>query len=1338
MKAATPAEKNTQQTEDKKKKKRQVEAAQLPVRHTEIANAQTQKPDAPTNGNAEEPARQNAVSHNGIPAVHGAESAYSQGAERMYQQLRESLQLTGDLNHPDTQKKEMNYKMTLGIDELREYHSIKSDAVKPVVDAKPETSVSKPETVKTDNVEKAKPQPQDNVKQTPSKPAVKAGAAKEVETAAGTAIHEIGTVTDYNIEASTQIPAAQTESHAKEANENHANNASSEQKDKQLPHDISKNNTASGSKTDHKQGTANNTSSGLLSSLAHSSATSLAADFNAVQDQSAEMLKSQGEKSSGNLPTVKASQGSAFSKSKAGKKQPVGKSVSKKGKKAVTSAPLKPAKAVAFPDKMPLKKTDNALSKNGKIDQQAQRQLDAISLNTASIPLKMQEHAIVDLSGQADTDNVSIEHNDTLEDLSIKKEQASKDIHKDYGENDIIKEPSHEVLKTDHKFKARNIKMNKIKGFNPEGLNEADINNSFAPVIQSKIGAENDKFEAAKLEHDQKVLSEETTAQSKIQTEESKSKEKQSKSVSEAHADVNKSRGEWQQELNKTEADFTRKAGAQAKTTMGSIKTEKATGEAAAQKHIDSANKDAAAEKAKADKDARQKQQATKQESKGFFGWLAEKATAFINALKDALNFIFTKLREAVKAIFELAKKLVLAALELARKAIVGLIKGFAMLLKGFLDFALAGFPALRDRLKAKIDKYVATAEKLVNQVFEMFKKAVTAIIDFLAETIDKALGLMQSIYEGILTVVGMIVSGDIVALLNKLGNIKDALFAITFDTIKQGGMEELLGADLDESLSPEELMAAMQMGLLSGGGQDADAGMPKAPWTNANVGVDAISFEELSPEMQAELRRMQKGGQTEATLGQRNDPERTMDSVMNEVNTPKNADAPGQKFNDGLTPMKRAEIKWEMMKSGIKKWWDDNWLKVIGGIVAALVVFIAAEALTGGAITAALPVLMPILEEVFVGVMVAQFAGYLTDGLGKSWNGDIKGGTKAFSRGLGAALIELAMYLGFKAIELAAKGITKVVKGVFKLVKSAAKSVMDFGKFIIKEGKVLFKGIAGKNLGKLGKSLRKFGDDILEHTRLKKFRIRLEGRRFLIEGFINPWVLMASGDLKEIEDVGKTRVGQSGKFITKEGEEIEGMLVTAGKEKNAFTQSIADDLKDGKEAYEKLLTKTDVERNASIFGGKAFDYEKAVKEYGKDVADAIRKKGNLAKSLDAAPGEFSEAHHIFPVELLEQNEVLQKAVREGFEFNGKGNGKWLKHYSSQDINLLDGVHASHPQYTQRVNKLVNDIMEQNGKMLSTLRKGEAKAIIEEVNDIIRKTIDESPMVKINDLIFRL
>ncbi|MFP9114577.1 hypothetical protein ACLI1A_11590 [Flavobacterium sp. RHBU_3] len=64
-----------------------------------------------------------------IPAVHGSGSVYAAGSELKHKELQESLDKTGDLSHPETQKKEQDYKSSLSIPELREYNDIKSGAV---------------------------------------------------------------------------------------------------------------------------------------------------------------------------------------------------------------------------------------------------------------------------------------------------------------------------------------------------------------------------------------------------------------------------------------------------------------------------------------------------------------------------------------------------------------------------------------------------------------------------------------------------------------------------------------------------------------------------------------------------------------------------------------------------------------------------------------------------------------------------------------------------------------------------------------------------------------------------------------------------------------------------------------------------------------------------------------------------------------------------------------------------------------------------------------------------------------------------------------------------------
>ena len=52
---------------------------------------------------------------------------------------------------------------------------------------------------------------------------------------------------------------------------------------------------------------------------------------------------------------------------------------------------------------------------------------------------------------------------------------------------------------------------------------------------------------------------------------------------------------------------------------------------------------------------------------------------------------------------------------------------------------------------------------------------AVQGVLDFVAGMIDKVLGLIQCLYSGILTVIGMIVSGEIAELLRRIGYLGQA-----------------------------------------------------------------------------------------------------------------------------------------------------------------------------------------------------------------------------------------------------------------------------------------------------------------------------------------------------------------------------------------------------------------------------------------------------------------------------------------------------------------------------------------------------------------------------------
>ncbi|MGE6397612.1 hypothetical protein [Chryseobacterium scophthalmum] len=1105
MKTAKPVEKDNKVQQSQTKNQRQKEPSVIPLSEVEVGGVQTQKSEE-SKGNS------GSGNLNGsIVPVHGSQTIYDQGSEIMYGKLQESLAQTGDINHPDTKEIEKGYMTTLNIDQARDYNDLKSGTYLP-------------KTV--------------------------------------------------------QEQAANHQESKKDK----------EVKPKQKAKSVSKSKTVAS-----------------LADLSSSPATQLVSDFNAVQNSSTALLNSQTEKAKGELPKVNAKIGSAFSGSKAKGKAGKDKTVAKSGKKTVKSAAQKPkSKEVSFPQSEPLKKVsysfNSAGAKNGTFERQAHDQLRGIQLNTSAIPTKMQQSANLDLSGEADTEHLLIEQNDAAQDMGIKKNQAAKDIHKDYGENSIIKKPNDETLKSSRKITSKAVKKQPIDALKLDGIDEASINAQFEPIIQSKIGAETEKYQTAELEHNQKVLEQEKSSENQINEEKNKSQEKQLKSVKDAQADVNQSRTEWQNELNKTESDFAKKSRNQAKTTLGNIKTEKSRGETAAQGHIDYANKEALKKKEVADKDAKAKKAEEDKKSGGFFGWVADKATAFINALKDALNFIFTKLREAVKVLFEAAKKLVLAALEIARKAIVGFIKGFASLLKGFLDFALAAFPGIRDRLKAKIDKYVAVAEKFVNETFEVFKKAVVAIIDFLAEAVDTLIGALQDFYNLILDAVNFIVAG-IIKIMEGLYNLTSSAMVMPDNFMGQIS-EEFLGMDVTKPL-PFEKTA---MAEVTGSGSDSEYSdlLGRNSYNESDFHVDPITNDmELSPELLSQLQdsngeinfgannntldmfKESAAGSQEAegetAIAEKqdvpDDPYAQADWFIDYQNkqSPPSTDtgsASGKqaatessmpeemKLVGPWTPLVRMYYLKEQMWSGIKKNWEENKWKYIG-IGAAIVLGITALAiLTAGAIFALIPPALEIFAAIMMAQAVAKASGFFKIFMTDGWLGKTATAGKALARAIGIILVELIFILLFdsaalfKVLKTAAKG---GVKGVVNLAKAGAKSTLKAGKnalvatgkgFVKQAGKAKFfvQGI-GKGIAKGAKNLDELGENLVKRFKFKGFKIVVKGFKFYLYGSVNPWVLLASGDIEKIEKtdiISKGRIGEEIKYV-KNGEEITAKLITLG-----------------------------------------------------------------------------------------------------------------------------------------------------------------------------------------------
>jgi hypothetical protein len=175
----------------------------------------------------------------------------------------------------------------------------------------------------------------------------------------------------------------------------------------------------------------------------------------------------------------------------------------------------------------------------------------------------------------------------------------------------------------------------------------------------------------------------------------------------------------------------------------------------------------------------------------------------------------------------------------------------------------------------------------------------------------------------------------------------------------------------------------------------------------------------------------------------------------------------------------------------------------------------------------------MGVLGPLFVGLTVLKLVEYVKDYVQLSWNGDIRGGGKSLAKGLAAGAIELISWLTFKAAGAAMKGAKALAKGVVRLAQKAASALAKGFKFVIEKAKVLFSGLlrtAGKGLGKAAKKLADLGEKLLEKLRFRKFRIIVKGRWFAIEGWINPWIVILEGEIKQV-----TKGTKDAQFYTEE-----------------------------------------------------------------------------------------------------------------------------------------------------------------------------------------------------------
>jgi hypothetical protein len=913
------------------------------------------------------------------------------------------------------------------------------------------------------------------------------------------------------------------------------------------------------------------------------------------------------------------------------------------------------------------------------VAQAAQQAIAAIPESDESVDTSAGERPRVVLTGEADPALVAEQEGRNRQAADEAWASTAADMRADEGENAIYPTVPAERIAArivPTKLPAEGAPL-KGPAIDPEIA--AGFDRTAGEVWGEKVAkAQRDQMQAReKKEADERAQREETALE--IQGLEQQTAGEQTAAQLKAKEDVAAARAGWNTRLAAADKTYTAKATSLHTEYQGKVDATEQQADAAAQAKLNAAEAEAAEKQRGANAEVAEKKQAAEEESEGFWASLKSGVKAFISTLKDAVNAVFDALRKAVKFIIEQAKKAAVWIIEQARRAIVGLIKAFGAALLLAADVFLAAFPEARKWAKGLIRRAVSGAVDVVNQLAEALKAGVSALLDALGAALDFVLALYQKAYNLILDAVEFIAIG-LIEIMKRIGYLIDSAKEMP-SHFESAAWEELLGMDISKPLpiegqqpSPEAPPA--QEGSRSGevgtkedlasfpGGGDTGAGasalLAKREYTASDIAVEPVTELESTPELEAHFPQAE-GEETD--LGEINEPGRTIAGLKADLL----GTTPGASGTTGtaVTPTPAAEgrakegpaadlaaeqtIKppeptragrakwiWEQMKTTISEWFAKNWWKLLLGMIAAITGLILLNIVTGGAIMAALPILMQVMTVVFVGIAVIKIAGHVKDYLVQGWAKQKVPAAMSLAKALAIGAIEIAMALGFrllgaalkvavKAVAVAAKGVTAAARGAVAATKAAVKLVGKGAQMAIKGGKFAFQGLQRTFLRGI-KSLRELAARLFSRFRFRGFKLKRSGMWIEIWAVFNPGVLvarlpvrfrrLAQSTLAKLEQIVETER----MFVTKAAGTFEKVVVRATKAKEAV-ESIASRLASrakgvyGKPDQIRLSAKGLIEEveEVKFFGPKMI----------KDLGDLARKNPAEFIQRGLGPGKF-------------------------------------------------------------------------------------------------------------------
>ena len=735
----------------------------------------------------------------------------------------------------------------------------------------------------------------------------------------------------------------------------------------------------------------------------------------------------------------------------------------------------------------------------------------------AGIPVQSGLDGRVALTGEADpTRMVGVTEAAGLE-VALAGSEAMTGAAVDFGEHTVAPEPIDTRLSVSTELAGLGLDVPPVDDLGLPAEVSTGFDPSVAPLLTQRIGEATADMAPAEARFESDVEAAHVDAHSRIADATDQARIDQLTERSTLVQDVDGERAAWRADITQVQQDARLEADAARAEQLGQITTRRAQAETEARQHIVDAEQRADTERERAEAEAETERRRAEEESGGFWGWARSAVRAVVDAVVSTVNAIFDQLRQAVQAIFAAAKVLVQTVVEVARLAIVGYITVFYEVVKVLVRGVLFAFPELADRYCARIDAAVARATERINAIAGTLVWAVNGILDFLGSTLDKALHFVQAALAGVFTLVGMFLTGEWTAILQGLGWLVEGI-GEAWRQRDVAAYEEITG-DLSQPLPPVILEHAgiTAPAALPAADGAIDHATPQAPWTTENVGVSPfIDDAELSPAIWDEVLGMTDGIDGDVPIIESNETSRSIEAILG-PGAPATAGPTAQvaQFpDDGLTPAERGPIKFDFMMGQLMTWLAENWPLLAVGTVAALGAFVGLNLLTGGALMAAMPVIMGVLGKVFVGVMTALVADHIRQYVSLSWAGDPTAGGKSLAKAVVVLAMELIGILTFRVGSGVVKAARRGASGLRSAMRTspAAGALRRGADFAMDRGRVMLRGVRNSAVGRTAQRLDDLGRRLLEQTRFRGFFLRIRGTRWTLFGRINPDVPLMSG----------------------------------------------------------------------------------------------------------------------------------------------------------------------------------------------------------------------------------